>query len=256
MMRHIGNGIALAFQFFSVIPVKKELPMEKKDVTAMFAALAFLGLLLGGVMAAIAFLLRDYTDSSSLLTAFLMVLFLAAITGGLHLDGLADVGDAYFSYQEREKRLEIMGDPRIGAFGTMVLLFTVVGKIIVISEIIFEIPLAVIVVIPALSRTGLLVLFSTANSAKNNGLAFFFQQKANKKGLLATAAIYLIVITGLLLLTAGWEAALLLFIIFILTLLLYRRWCLRNFGGVTGDLFGAYIEGAELVLWATLLFFI
>lgn len=255
MMRHLGNGIALAFQFFSVIPVKKELSMEKKDITAMYATLPFLGLLFGSAAALIVFLLRDYTDMSSLLAAFIIVLLLAILTGGLHLDGLADVGDAYFSYQEREKRLEIMGDPRIGAFGTMVLLFAIIGKIIIVSEVIFEAPLALIVLIPLLSRIGLLVLFSTVDSAKKSGLAFFFQQKANKKRLLATAGIYSLAIIGLLIYAAGWKAAMLLFIIFILSLLLYRRWCLRNFGGVTGDLFGAYAEGAEWILWATLLFF-
>ena len=43
---------------------------------------------------------------------------------------------------------------------------------------------------------------------------------------------------------------------FLLMLFWYRRFCLRNFGGVTGDLFGAYVEGAELLLWMVFLFFI
>lgn len=256
MMRPLGNGLALAFQFFSVIPVKKELSMEKKDITAMYAALPFLGLLFGSAAALIVFLLKDYTDTGSLFAAFLVVLVSAVGTGGLHLDGLADVGDAYFSYRDREKRFEIMADPRIGAFGTMVLLFTVVGKIILISEIIYEIPLLVIVLIPFLSRTGLLVLFTTLDSAKNTGIAFFFQNKAHKQSLVAAAAIYMAIAFSCLVWAAGWQAAFLISFVFLLTLWLYRNWCKRNFGGATGDLFGAYIEGAEWLLWASLLFFI
>src|SRR5690606_8694820 len=128
--------IALAFQFFSAIPVKKELPMERKDITAMYAALPFLGLFFGSAAVITALVFRDFTELSSLIAAFFITVLFVILTGGLHLDGLADVGDAYFSYRDRKKRLEIMADPRIGAFGTMVLLFAVIGKILIISEII------------------------------------------------------------------------------------------------------------------------
>jgi len=256
MMRHIANGFALAFQFFSVVPVKKELPLEKKDVTAMYGALPLLGAMLGIASALIVFVLRDYTEVSPLLAAFAVVLFLAAATGGLHLDGLADAGDAFFSYQDKEKRLEIMGDPRIGAFGTMVLLFAVLGKIIVASELIFEVPLTMLMAIPLLSRTGLLLLFSTTKSAKKSGLASFFRQQANIKWLAGAACLYLLITAGVIIYVMGFFNAMAVIAIFLLVLLVYRKWCLHHFGGVTGDLFGAYIEGAELLLWTVLLFFI
>lgn len=256
MMQHLFNGIALAFQFFSVVPVRKELPLEKKDVTAMYAGLPLLGALLGSASLFIVFILRDYTEASPLLTAFLVVLFLAAATGGLHLDGLADVGDAYFSYQDRERRLEIMGDPRIGAFGTMVLLFAVLGKIIVAAEVIDELPLVLLILTPVLSRTGLLLLFSTTQSAKNNGLASFFRQRADVKWLLFAACLYLFISAGLLIYWLELVPAAVILLSFLFVLWVYRQWCLRQFGGVTGDLFGAYIEGAELLLWTALLFFI
>lgn len=256
MMQHLANGIALAFQFFSVVPVRKELPLEKKDVTAMYAGLPFLGTLLGGASMLIAFILRDYTEVSPLLAAFLVVLFLTAATGGLHLDGLADVGDAYFSYQDRERRLEIMGDPRIGAFGTMALLFALLGKIIVAAELIYELPLVLLAMMPMVSRTGLLLLFSTTKSAKKNGLGAFFRQRADVKWLVFAACLYLVISGSLLIYWAGLIPAAVILVSFLLVLWIYRKWCLRQFGGVTGDLFGAYIEGAELLLWTVLLFFI
>ena len=256
MMQHLATGIALAFQFFSVVPVKKELPLEKNDVTAMYAFLPLLGALLGGGSALIVFVLSGYTEVSPLFAAFVVVLFLVAATGGLHLDGLADVGDAYFSYQDQEKRLEIMGDPRIGAFGTMVLLFALLGKIIVAAELVYEIPLALLIAVPLLSRIGLLALFSTTRSAKNNGLGAFFRQRANTKWLALAAALYLLLAAGFLIYLAGPGSAAAITAIFLLALWIYRKWCLRQFGGVTGDLFGAYIEGAELLLWTVLLFFI
>ena len=45
----------------------------------------------------------------------------AALTGGLHLDGLADSADGLIPPVSRERRFEIMADPRVGAFGVVAL---------------------------------------------------------------------------------------------------------------------------------------
>jgi adenosylcobinamide-GDP ribazoletransferase len=45
----------------------------------------------------------------------------AAVTGCLHLDGLADAADGLLPAVDRERRLEIMADPRVGAFGAVAL---------------------------------------------------------------------------------------------------------------------------------------
>lgn len=256
MNRQLGIGFLLALQFFSVIPVKKQLPMEKFHITLMFAMLPVLGLLFGSVMAASVWLLRETADVSSLLIGFAVVVIGIALSGGLHLDGLADTADAYFSYQDREKRLEIMGDPRIGAFGTMVLLLAIAGKIIIIAEAIEIVPLVLVLVIPVLSRIGLSALFSSTPSAKPNGLAAFFQQRSDQRILQLTAIggmIFLLAAAAWL--TTLW-AALIFLMLLLVSLWLYRTWCLKNFGGVTGDLFGAYVEGVEILLWTSLLFFV
>ena len=41
--------------------------------------------------------------------------------------------------------------------------------------------------------------------------------------------------------------------VLIVAFVLFRQFTLRNFGGVSGDLLGASIEGMEVVLWVTLL---
>ena len=46
------------------------------------------------------------------------------ITGALHEDGLADVADALGAHTTRERRLEILKDPRVGAFGALALILT------------------------------------------------------------------------------------------------------------------------------------
>jgi adenosylcobinamide-GDP ribazoletransferase len=55
-----------------------------------------------------------------LVAGVLDVVLLAAITGALHLDGLADAADGLYGHREREKALAIMKDSRVGAMGLVV----------------------------------------------------------------------------------------------------------------------------------------
>src|SRR5205085_576009 len=80
----------------------------------------------------------------------LLVVLLLVATGGLHADGLMDTCDAVFVHASAERRLEIMRDPRVGAFGVIGLLSVVLLKV------------ASLEALPAnLSRLGLLVLAPT-----------------------------------------------------------------------------------------------
>lgn len=132
------NGILLALQFFTAIPVKKELPLGRQEVTAMYVALPFVGAAIGLAMYTVSVLLLDVVHVGPLLAAVFVLLVGIILTGGLHLDGWADTGDAFFSYRDRAKRLEILDDPRLGAFGTMALVLLIVVKITLFNEILMR----------------------------------------------------------------------------------------------------------------------
>ncbi|MEZ0481969.1 adenosylcobinamide-GDP ribazoletransferase [Planococcus sp. SSTMD024] len=250
------GGLLLAFQFFSSIPVHKEIPMKKPQVTAMYSLLPVVGLVMAAVASAVIWLMQETTDIGPLMIAFLLASLFWAITGGLHLDGLADTGDAYFSYQNKDKRLEIMGDPRIGAFGAMVLVFAIVGKIIVLAELIPSVSLIALAAVPVVSRMGLSVLSIIAKPAKTEGLAAYFQRLIDYRTLMAAMAAWSLVVLAVLFIFCGWAVALSFSVAAIIATFAYKKWCDKNFGGVTGDLLGAYAEGMELLLWGMLLFFI
>lgn len=256
MAKHSGIGLLLTLQFFSTFPVKKNLPMEKAQLNAMYILLPMLGLLFGSILALTALLVRETTASGSLLLALILVVLSLALSGGLHMDGLADVADAFFSYQEKEKRLEIMGDPRIGAFGTMALIVMIAGKLIIVSETALTVSLWMILFIPAISRIGLLLIFSSTQSAKSSGLAAFFQSRTDHQKIARWGLLWFVLIMAAAAILMSWQLALVIILSFLIGSLWYRSWCLKHFGGVTGDLFGTYIEGMELLLWIILLFFI
>jgi len=77
--------------------------------------------------------LLGYTLLPGLAVATCVVGLLAATTGALHEDGLSDVADGFFGASRRERRLDIMKDSRIGAFGALALIITVALRIILLA---------------------------------------------------------------------------------------------------------------------------
>src|SRR5690625_5066357 len=126
-MRACFYGLILNLQFFTVVPVRREIPMSNKNIRGLIGTLPLLGLLLGVMYSGITYLLVEVTSLSTLMISFVIWLLAIVLTGAIHIDGWIATSDAFFSYRDRKKRLEIMTDPRTGAFGVIsviVLLFT------------------------------------------------------------------------------------------------------------------------------------
>lgn len=246
------NGLLLALQFFTVIPIRKELPLGRKEVTAMYAALPFVGAAIGLLMYIAGFLSAEFFGAGPLLTAVLIALASIVLTGGLHLDGWADAGDAFFSYRERERRLDILADPRLGAFGTMALLLIIILKIALFHEVLLrgQGSVALFMGIPFLARATMNLYFTTTVPAKNEGLAYFFKEKLQPKNVVGMSVVGILLCLFAIgyLLESLWIPLVFTGVLG-LAILLYRNWSLKHFGGVTGDLAGAFVEGMEAVLW-------
>lgn len=250
------NGILLALQFFTVLPIKKELPLSRKSVTAMYCVLPFIGGGIGAVMYGVYQLAADVFQFGPLLTAVLIVITGIGLTGGLHADGWADTADAFFSYRTKEKRFEILADPRLGAFGTMALVLLIVMKIALMHEVIVSAlgEIYLFMLIPFLARAAMNIYFTTLKPAKESGIANFFHEKLAVKNVLMTMIISSITVLAAYSLWTG-KLFLLVFIggMLVLAIVYFRRWSMKHFSGVTGDLAGAFIEGTEAILWLIVL---
>lgn len=250
------KGILLAFQFFTVFPIKKELPLGKKEVTMMYCTLPFIGGIIGTIVAAAYLLSTDLLGFGSFLTAVLLVAIGFALTGGLHLDGWADTADAFFSYKTPEKRFEVLDDPRLGAFGTMALILLILVKIALIFEA-FNQQLDVIYLfigLPFIARACLTIGFSTLPAAKDKGIGAFFKERLAIKPVIIVSVIGIILpILLYMLLTKQVLLPMIVLATIGFSIVYFRRWALRNFNGITGDLAGAFIEGMEVLLWLVVL---
>ena len=86
-----------------------------------------------------------------------MVLLLT-ISGGLHADGLMDTCDAVFGHASPERRLEIMRDPRAGAFGVAGLVSVIALKIAALASLPAPARLGLVVLAPCLGRWSIVLV--------------------------------------------------------------------------------------------------
>ena len=157
-------------------------------------------------------------------------MFLAIITGALHLDGLADSADGLFSHRSREQILEIMKDSRIGVMGVLALIFCLLFKMGGIAGIKNPVSSLWLVIIPALSRAAQVLGLTLIKHIKPQGaLAIDFYQRKNWANLLFCPIPF-----GLIFYLdfAMGSIALVLFSILISGLFYFYK---KMLGGITGD---------------------
>ncbi|MCH7321117.1 adenosylcobinamide-GDP ribazoletransferase [Solibacillus sp. MA9] len=254
-LKNASQGFLLAWQFFSFIPIKKQLDMNKSSITWMYASLPLVGLVIGAMISCGAYLLVSYSDISNLLLSILLVIGMVIFTGGLHLDGFIDMCDAFFSYGDKDKRLQVLDDPRTGAFGVLGIVSLLLLKLGFVYETLAQGQLGMlvyIVIIPYIARIGMLVYFVTMNTSKKTGLAAYFKEQVVRKQLIIYSAVLFTLMSAALIYT-GIYSFFILVAIMLAVVVIYRKWSYRNFGGMSGDLLGALGESLEVVLWLTAL---
>lgn len=256
-MKSIFYGLALGFQFFTVIPLKKAFPINRQTTTAMYATLPLIGILIGTVVYSVIVGLNHLQFSPFFIT-ILTILTSIALTGGLHLDGWVDVSDAFFSYQDKEKRHSILEDPHTGAFGVISVICLLLLKLAIVYEFIVRNPetIWVIIFIPMLARLCIIFFFITVQSMKEKGIAYYFKTTVSMSALWFSLAFYLAFLTVVIIFT---QQYIIIFCILgaLFACLLLKRFVLKHFGGMNGDVLGALCEGMEVILWSiTLLQFI
>jgi adenosylcobinamide-GDP ribazoletransferase len=205
-----------------------------------------------GTLGALLFGALRFWEVSHALRAVVMIFFYPAVTGGLHMDGFMDACDTIFSRKGREERLEILSDTHVGAFAVMGCAAVFMLKFGIFSELFTSFhsgslcgPYTILLaLIPVYSRFGLSLLFFMP-FAKEDGLARTLGAARVYKDRLFILTGYALFGTAVLPLGLKW-----LFVPLTsgVTLVLYGRYCVKNFGGITGDLMGAYVELSEVLM--------
>ena len=221
-----------ATTFLTIIPTPT-LDWERGDLGRAAAYFPLLGLLLGlalhGAWWGLGLIFPP------LVTAVLVVALWAALTGGLHLDGLADCGDGLFAAVSPERRREILKDSRVGAFGAITLVLHLLLKVTLVAS------LASPYALWLAPMVGRWLILPTAKRplATPNGMGAEFASTLTPKiiwlGALLPVAL------------AAWIGNIGVVAVLVALSLTVAMWRLAHnrLGGVTGDLFGLVVEVAE-----------
>ncbi|MBD8874982.1 adenosylcobinamide-GDP ribazoletransferase [Roseibium polysiphoniae] len=172
---------AACVRFFSRLPVPKlcsaDDPARLPDFSQISRAIPLAGIVVA-MPAGLLVLLLGLSQLPTLASGFLVVGMLAMVTGALHEDGLADVADGFFGGHTPERRLEIMKDSRIGAFGSIALIVSLGLKAVLIAALLDRYtPLEAMVILlgaESLGRTLIVWQWSTLPAARPDGLAHRF----------------------------------------------------------------------------------
>jgi adenosylcobinamide-GDP ribazoletransferase len=247
-LRSLPADTLTALAFFSRVPVRPT-PLAF-DLRRSAGAWPVAGALLA-LGPAVVFLLARWLEIPSGIAGLLALALLAAITGGMHEDGLADTADGFGGRAAREAKLALMRDSRLGTYGGLALIFTVAVKAAALGALgapAWQGALA-LVAVAALSRASAVWHWHATLPARTDGMAF----SAGRPDRNAFAVASLAAALAALLLLAGFGAAAL----FALLLAaagtwLFSRLSERQIGGHTGDTIGAAQQIAETVLLAGL----
>ena len=242
------RSFVIAFSTYSRIPMPQvEWSDENRKYSMCFFPLigAVIGLILWGWLC-----LCDTLKVGILLKGAVGAIIPLLVTGGIHMDGFMDTSDAMASWQPKERRLEILKDSHTGAFavigcaGYMLLSAAVYGEIPVQSA---PMLMGVFVISRVLSALALAFF----KSARPGGMMDGFSRTAHRRMVSITAAVYAVFCAVLWVMCGRWIAVGC-FAAAAACFAYYRHMAYKNFGGVTGDLAGWFVQITELALAAVI----
>ncbi|MEE0072621.1 MAG: adenosylcobinamide-GDP ribazoletransferase [Lachnospiraceae bacterium] len=245
----IINSFFIALSMYSRIPVPR-VDWEKENMRYAMCFFPMIGVVIGAVMYLAGWLL-DKAAVGTLFRGVVFTLIPIIITGGIHMDGFMDTMDALGSWGDREKKLEILKDSHAGAFAILGMGCYLMWSVAVWSELPAEV-LRVCGVGFVLSRalSGFSVV--TFPAARNSGLLKMFQDGAQKKVVRITMCLYVaaaVIMMAVMNARAMTGAVIGVMIAFLYYIVVSRK----QFGGVTGDLAGFFLETAELAMFTGIL---
>lgn len=201
-----------------------------------------------GLAAAGAYWLAQTLGLPPLLAGLVAVAATALLTGAFHEDGLADLADGFGGGADRQRKLEIMRDSRIGAYGALALIFSVALRAGALAAL--ATPTAVtsaLIAAHCLSRALLPSAMALLPPARESGLAASVDRPGVQQ-----VAIALLIAGAAVIFVLGPELGLTAIVIGSLgagaVLMLARS----QIGGYTGDVLGAVQQAGEIAVLLSL----
>ena len=239
------SGALIACEFLTPLRLRRVQTYDDRVFAEALGWYPLAGLLIGAVL-----VLADRGLSQLLPpgpAAVVLVALLALASGGLHLDGVADTADGMALQGDRAERLGVMSEGNTGPAGVMALVLVLLAEWTAIAALPDPVRASALLLVPALARWTVVPVGIIFRPARPRGLGHAMQQ-----GLWPAAApLATAIAVGAALALFGAPGLVLVLIAGVAAVILAGA-AARMLEGVTGDVFGAGIEVAQVVVWMSL----
>lgn len=240
------GGLPIALEFLTPLRFRAVRQHENRVFAESLGWYPAIGLLIGLALFGADELLSEVLPPGPI--AAILVALLALLSGGLHLDGVADTADGMAVQGDRDRRLAVMRDGTSGPAGVMALVLMLLLAWSALASLDGPLRSGALVLGPALARWAVLPVAAMIRPARADGLGQaihigVWPFAAPLATLIAAgAAVLLFGVGGLVVLLIAGGAA-----------LMVAALAARLIGGVTGDVFGASIEAAQVAVWLSII---
>jgi adenosylcobinamide-GDP ribazoletransferase len=238
----LWNGFKIAFSMYSKIPMPNT-DWDEKNLRYSMCFFPLIGIVIGAMIYLWNFICYRFGFGLVLIDAGYIVIPIL-VTGGIHLDGFIDTQDALSSYKSREEKLDILKDSHIGAFALIscIVYFVIVAGVW--SEL-NQTSIQMMMVGFVLSRALSGFAIVTFSCAKDSGLAHAFSD-ASQKRIVQVVMIFYAIVSCVYMINIGGVIGISAVLGAMILLHTYRYISYKEFGGITGDLAGWFLQLCEL----------
>ncbi|MGF7179193.1 adenosylcobinamide-GDP ribazoletransferase [Tunturiibacter psychrotolerans] len=241
-IRNLGWELATAFQFLTRLPMPSA-TFEEDSLSRSVKFFPLVGLAVGSGAALLQSVLIVHLARP--LTTFVVLTYLVLITGCLHEDGLADTADAFGGGWTKERVLAILRDSRIGSYGAIALVLSLLARYLLLASLPMERFIAYVISAHVLCRWSSLPLSyflppareqegQGARIAKLTSFSSLLFGSALSTAIvifaLRRSSVAPLLVAPLIVLVSGW---------------FYNK----KIGGITGDCFGATNQLTEIAIY-------
>jgi adenosylcobinamide-GDP ribazoletransferase len=236
------SDLRVAAAFLTRLPIRQEEPGRLSALPRAARCFPLVGLGIG-LAAGVVYAVAIELVLPPILAAVLAVAAAVLVTGALHEDGLADTADGFGGGGDREAKLRIMRDSRIGTYGVVALILALAAQVAALSVLAdSDAVVATLIVCHAASRALLVPVMHLESPARSDGLAV----SAGRPN--PSTTLWALGIAGLAaLIFAGFDGVIASLIGAAVAWLVVRT-ARRQIGGITGDVLGTVQQTTAIAM--------
>ena len=230
-----------ALRFLTVLPMPAGRDTDSRRVGRSLAYFPVIGLLLGLLLAGLAWALDRVLPLP--VSSALLLVTLVLVTGATHLDGFIDTCDGMVAGKTPQERWEIMRDSRVGAFGVVGACCVLLLMYVSLANLPASSRTWALVLMPVLGRWAVVCAIRAFPYARPEGLGRAFKDRATWV-MVGVATVVALAVSVVTLRLTGLAVALGVAVVTLLLCVVFKR----KFAGLTGDTYGAVIVMGELTV--------